>query len=157
MQLILLRHGVAVEHDNWNEDDDARPLTPEGLDKTRKAARGLASLCEPELVASSPKMRAVQTAELVHGSEQKLELWPELASDMFDLWLQRLREAKASSVLLVGHEPDLSRFASLLLSGDADTVRMDWKKAGASSLELDFQTNRATLEWMISPRVLRSL
>ncbi len=159
MQLIFLRHGVAVERDDWNGGDDSRPLTPEGAQKTRGAAHGLDSICEPELLASSPKTRAVQTAELARMVWKKapLELWSELAFDDFDLWLARLRDANVSSVLLVGHEPDLGRFASLLLCGDADAVQIPFKKAGALSLELDLQTNRATLGWMIPPRVLRSL
>ncbi len=161
MQLILMRHGVATEREEWNGDDDLRPLSPEGHEKTRDAASGLKGVLrvEPQIIASSPKTRAVQTAEFVAGiwKKTRFELWPELASNDFNLWLQKLRDTNADSVLLIGHEPDLSRFASLLLAFDADTIAIDFKKAGALGLELDLQTNRATLQWMILPRVLRLL
>lgn len=159
-----MRHGPAIERDEWRGDDDSRPLSPEGLEKTRDAARGLINVSPviPQLVASSPKRRAVQTAEFVCGvrwpkPKPQLELWPELASDHFSAWLERLRASQATSVLLVGHEPDLSRFASLVLALDADAVRLDFKKASVLALELDPATGRATLQWMALPRVLRAL
>lgn len=161
MQLILMRHGVAVERDEWKGDDDSRPLSPAGFDKTRDTARGLTSICpSPQLIASSPKARARQTAELVRDawkSKPPLELWPELASDNFELWLEHLRDCKANPVLLVGHEPDLSRFTSFTLALDADAVGIEWKKAGVVALELDLETGRATLKWMLAPRQLRLL
>jgi len=158
-----MRHGPAVERDEWPGDDASRSLSVEGFQKTRAAAHGLASLSvAPSLIASSPKIRALQTAQLVQGSWKwkrtpQLEEWPELMGDDFPAWLERLHATKAKSVLIVGHEPDLSRFASLLLAFDADTLNIDWKKAGALAVELDPGSGRATLLWMILPRVLRSL
>ncbi len=154
-----MRHGVAVEREEWNGDDFHRPLTPKGHDKTREAARGLASLCPPPtLIATSPKVRALQTAELVCGAWKKsppLEIWPELAEDDFETLLTKLRALEASTIVLVGHEPNLSRFASLLLTGDADTLDILWKKAGVMSLDLD--PVGAALQWMYPPRILQTL
>jgi phosphohistidine phosphatase len=158
-----MRHGPAIEPDEWAGDDDSRPLSAQGIEKTRSAARGLASLnAATGIVASSPKIRALETARIVQDSwngnfQPQLEEWPELASDDFPAWLERLRATKTKSVLIVGHEPDLSRFASLLLAFDADVLNINWKKAGVLTVELDIDSGRATLLWMISPRVLRAL
>lgn len=161
MQLILMRHGPAVERDEWSGDDFHRPLTERGHRKTRAAARGLASVCAaPELIASSPKTRAMQTMGILHEAWKKtpsLQLWPELMRPDLDEWLRELRISPASSLCLVGHEPDLSRFAALVLSGQEGVLAINFKKAGALWLEFDPQTGRATLEAMLLPRVLRAL
>lgn len=158
MQLILIRHGVAVERDEWHLDDFLRPLTPKGEEKTRAALRGIARVCDaPDLLASSPKTRALQTANILHEfwKQVPLEVWPELGGDDFDPWLAKIGSCSAASLCLVGHEPHLSRFTSLLLSGNADRSDILWKKAGALALEVDGTQKRGQLLWMLPPRILR--
>lgn len=156
-----MRHGVAVERDEWKGDDFHRPLTPQGRDKTRAAARGLASFCDsPDLIATSPKLRALQTAEIVltvWHSKPTLEIWPELSEGNLPLWMVRLRATGEATVLLVGHEPDLSRFASLLLVGDEDRLPIECKKAGALCIDLYAPGQSSQLLWVLPPRVLRKL
>ena len=42
MELMIVRHAIAVEHgDPAYKRDEDRPLTPEGMHKFRLAARGL--------------------------------------------------------------------------------------------------------------------
>ncbi len=41
------------------------------------------------------------------------------------------------SVALVGHEPYLSRLASLLITGDGDALKIDLKKGGVIALEVE--------------------
>ena len=43
-ELYLIRHGVAEERGDAWPDDAKRPLTDEGTDRMRKAARGLARI-----------------------------------------------------------------------------------------------------------------
>lgn len=154
-----MRHGVAVERDEWTGDDFSRPLTPDGHDKTLAAARGLAAFCgAPDVIATSPKVRALQTAEIAQDAWRKKsppQIWPELAEDNFEAWLVRLRKIEAKSVVLVGHQPDFSRFASLLLSADAEELEIVWKKAGVMALDLDLPNGHVALQWMLPPRFLR--
>ena len=164
-----MRHGIAVERSKRSDADYhldfQRPLTPEGRNSTRQAARGLVAFCAPpDLIATSPKLRALQTAEIVReelkvhwNTKIPLKQWEELKMDHFGSWGNRLKDSKANSVWLVGHEPDLSRFASLQLAHDAGMVQIEFKKAGALGLELDLSTGLATLLWMLPPRVLRRM
>ncbi|MDH3366486.1 MAG: histidine phosphatase family protein, partial [Gemmatimonadota bacterium] len=69
MQLLVVRHAIAEDRDIFaaaGREDDERPLTEEG---TRRMAAGAVGLVRvvPRLdaVASSPLVRAVQTAEII--------------------------------------------------------------------------------------------
>ena len=47
MQLLVVRHGIAVDHDEWakeHSDDTERPLTAEGKKKMKECAKGLRAL-----------------------------------------------------------------------------------------------------------------
>ncbi len=67
MRLYLMRHGIAAEPDDPRyTKDDERPLTPRGMRRTLRAVRGLVLLdIEPDLILTSPLLRARQTAEIV--------------------------------------------------------------------------------------------
>jgi phosphohistidine phosphatase len=165
MKLYLVRHAIAFEPDpaSWPDDRD-RPLTPEGGKKFRQAARGLKTLVRMvDVVLSSPLVRAWRTAELLQNKAG----WPQPTrfdqlqpgtppSDVVDA-LQP--HASAQSVALVGHEPSLHELLSYLLTGDPNNVRVTMKKGGVASLSLSDgpRAGSAGLEWVLQPRVLRSL
>jgi phosphohistidine phosphatase len=69
MKLLIIRHAVAEERDAWantGKSDDERPLTTEGRGKMARNARGLREgVPSVDLVATSPLVRARQTAEIV--------------------------------------------------------------------------------------------
>jgi phosphohistidine phosphatase len=165
MNLYLVRHAIAFKPDpaSWPDDRD-RPLTPDGEKKFRQAARGLKTLVSSvDVVLSSPLVRAWRTAVLLQSKAG----WPEPArfdqlepgtppSDVLDA-LQP--HASAQSVALVGHEPSLHELLSYLLTGDPNNVRVTMKKGGVASLSLSDgpRAGSAGLEWVLQPRVLRSL
>ena len=66
MILYLVRHGIAVDRTDPKSPAEAeRPLTARGVQKTRSAALGLSAMgAKPEMLISSPFVRAVQTAEI---------------------------------------------------------------------------------------------
>jgi len=164
MNLLLLRHGIAVDFGTPGyERDSERPLTPEGRRKTRAVARALAALgISPDVILTSPLVRAHQTAEIVASSmklKKRMEICEPLASggDAKRLIAEvNRRHPNAERIMLVGHEPDLSLLASLLLTGCADGVAMEFKKGGVCSLEADeLRAGKcATLLWLAPPRVL---
>jgi phosphohistidine phosphatase SixA len=41
MYLYQMGHGIAYERDEWSGDDDSRPLTEEGIERTRAVAKAL--------------------------------------------------------------------------------------------------------------------
>jgi phosphohistidine phosphatase len=144
MQLILIRHGKAEERDdpgNSGKEDALRSLTPEGKRQMKGAAKGLGKLIEKiDLLATSPLKRAVQTAELVYsayGDEpQFVEL--ELLSGGHSAaaivkWIKE-HDLDMSTVCLVGHEPDLSRWIGFFVTGKEKSV-VAMKKGMACVLE----------------------
>ena len=67
MELLIIRHAIAFERDRhrW-ADDGARPLSPSGIRRARKAAAGLKELSKaPDRLLTSPLVRARQTAKIL--------------------------------------------------------------------------------------------
>ena len=62
-------------------------------------------------------------------------------------------------MMLVGHEPGLSRLASLVLTGSAERLAIDLKKGGCIAIELEklVPPTGATLRWLLTARQLRRL
>lgn len=163
MLVLLVRHGPAGHRDplRW-PNDDLRPLTARGEDRTRAAAHGLARLVpEVHLVFSSPLVRAHRTAVLLG------EVWPEAEIETLPhlepggAWhgvLERLREHPPDSVIaLVGHEPDLGTLAGTMVFGAPSPLPL--KKAGACAVSFHDGAVRGegVLLWHLPPRVLRQL
>src|SRR5512142_866603 len=88
MKLYFLRHGPAGDRTTWKGDDAKRPLTADGKKQMLREAQHIAKLkLAPDLILTSPLMRATQTAEIVAkelGLEKILEREDRLGPD-FDL------------------------------------------------------------------------
>ena len=161
MKLYLLRHADAGEASAEGYTTDAtRSLTPKGIKRTRQLANSLRQMeITFDAVLSSPLIRAQQTAEIVArslGLEKKLRHCSQLAPDgaLTDaIALVASTALKANSILLVGHEPNLSRMISLLCTGGTN-LGLTLKKGGLCRLELTEVKSGpcATLEWLLSPR-----
>ncbi len=165
MNLYLMRHGIAEPLGEGNQFlDYRRSLTPEGHRKMREVSKGLKKLgVEFQLVASSPLVRARETAEIVAEVlkvQQPVQLWDELAAGFSLPHLLKKLEASAplSSILLVAHQPDLGFLASYLIFGSSP-VALDFKKGGISCIQVpEFPAQLpAELVWMLPPRLLRLL
>jgi phosphohistidine phosphatase len=164
MKLFLLRHGIAVDLGTQGfERDNERPLTPEGRRKTRLIGRALAKLeIFPEVILTSPLVRAHQTAEIVATTlraRKRIQLRAELASGGDPKRLVagiNKHHGKAASIMLVGHEPDLSLLASLLLTGSLTGAALELKKGGMCALEIgSLRAGKcATLLWLAPPKLL---
>jgi phosphohistidine phosphatase len=165
MDLFLLRHAIAEPAAEPGGLDRERRLTPEGEEKMREIAEGMKA-CELEfdLILSSPFVRAKQTADIVAEAFQckkRLELSshlvpggsPQKLIDELDS-----KHADKKSILLTGHEPNLSSLISLLISGNAG-IAINFKKGGLGKVTMDrlCQGRCATLEWLLTPRQLRGL
>jgi phosphohistidine phosphatase len=164
MDVYLVRHAIAELRDAARWPDDAeRPLSREGEQRFRSAARGLQRLVpEVEVVLSSPYVRAWHTAEILREETG----WP--APERCDALallpptgvVEELRaRAEHSSAALVGHDPHLSRLASLLVAGDEGALRVEVKKGAVLRLAVDarVEPGAALLRWSLSPKILRLL
>jgi len=165
MNLFVLRHGLAVERSipGFKLDRD-RPLTPEGRKKTRRLAALLRRLqVSFDLILTSPYIRARQTAEIVAellGTPKALEMSPRLApgQPLNGVVAQLKRRHSAEQVLLVGHEPDLSRLISILVTGKPG-LALELKKGALCKLEISsLRVGRcATLQWLWPPKLCSAL
>src|SRR5688572_32669777 len=74
MQVIIIRHAIAVPRGTPDIPDDERPLTRRGERRFIDAARGLARLEKrPDVLLTSPLPRAKQTADIAAGAWGKLK------------------------------------------------------------------------------------
>jgi len=166
MELFLLRHGPAVERGTRGfEDDFARPLTAKGRRQLRHTAAALKRVERRfDLILSSPLVRAKQTAEIVAAAlklKKRVTYANALApGGVASILLRQLGRVKPAPkrILLVGHEPDLSRLISVLVTG-GPRLQLDLKKGGLCKLEAE--TLRAgpcaTLVWLLTPKQLKRL
>lgn len=162
MEICLVRHAIAVDRGTPGYEADAlRPLTPKGRDRMREAARGLLEVVTPQLILTSPLLRARQTAEIVAAA---FRLAPpketaSLANGDDAALLRELADLDAASVLLVGHEPYMSGTLALLLTGDASSMSTNFKKGAAAlvSCSGEPEPGNCWLEWFLPPSTLRAI
>ncbi|MGH7221537.1 MAG: SixA phosphatase family protein [Nitrospiraceae bacterium] len=161
MDCVLLRHGIAVERDEWEGKDVDRPLTDRGAKRVAQVAAGLNQLdVQPTHVLSSPLIRAIETAKIAHRSLRVRSvvqivdaLLPDAPPDRLLSILHNL--PPESCVLCVGHEPQLGMAASVMLAGKPSTA-FPFKKAGACLIELSIpvKPGRGVLRWWLTPSQL---
>jgi phosphohistidine phosphatase len=164
MNLFLLRHAIAVEPGALSGASDAdRPLSAEGKKKMRKIALGMKTLeLSFDLILSSPYVRARETAEIVaHEFGSVLEFTPRLEVGGDPATLVAEVDARArglTNVLLVGHEPQLSKLISYLLAGNSG-LSVTMKKGGLCKLDVPRlrYARSASLEWLLTPSQLAHL
>ena len=165
MDVYLVRHAAAFDRDpdRW-PDDSRRPLTPEGEEEFRLAARGLARLVSRvDAVLSSPYERAWRTAQIL----SELDSWPATeASPVLEPTLppenaahELISYAGAKSISVVGHRPGLHELAAYLLTGDGDGPKITLKKGGVACIRFEEAPAPGTgeLRWLLTPKVLRAL
>lgn len=161
MELLIIRHAIAVDRGAPGMSDDERPLTPEGAKKFREAARGLTRVApRPAVIFTSPLLRARQTAEIAAAAWGRLKPrdLPALANGDFDGVAAALAEQPPeTTIAVVGHEPHVSDLLARLLGGAAPE-RVTFRKGGAALVELPGSlAEGGRLVWYLRPRILRQL
>jgi phosphohistidine phosphatase len=163
VRIYLVRHAAAFgrDPDRW-PDDRLRPLTPEGEEEFRLAARGLARLVSRvDVILSSPYERAWRTAEILSeldswpAPEAVAALEPTLPPEKAALAL----ESYPGPVAVVGHRPGLHELAAYLLTGDSHGLEIGIKKGGVACIGFDgaVKPGAGELCWLLTPKALRSI
>lgn len=157
MKVYFLRHGIAADREAFDGDDFDRPLTDEGCERMRRVGKAMAKLqISPDVIVTSPLVRAKQTAKIVAAA---LKLDGKLVEDQRvaeDFSVEQLAQiladhAKADAIMLVGHEPDMSALVGRLTGGSD----IDLKKGGLALVELqDASSTSGQLQWLVPPKVL---
>ena len=160
MEIYLMQHGEAYPQDR----DPERSLTPRGEDQIHTSGKALGKLgVSVDLIVSSPKKRARQTAEIVAGelgySKEAIEvtetLEPLAPSEDSIGYLRRFDDRK--KVLLTGHLPSLAEIASNLIS-EGRHISIHFEMGGICRIDVEeFPTHGGNLCWILTPRHLRLL
>lgn len=166
MKIIIIRHAIAEDRSAFaknNKDDSLRPLTDKGISRMEQSRQGLKRL-EPvaDYIFSSSLTRAVQTADLIAECypEAERRAIPQLNPGADPAKLTNLLAGlpPESTVLLIGHEPDLSELISWCTNGSHFNF-LQLKKGAACLLRFKDVPKPASAEmiWLLPPRQLRSL
>ena len=162
MLLLLNRHANAGERDpaQW-PDDTQRPLTDKGRKVQRDVGRFLRKRdLAPQLVLTSPWLRAMQTAEILVEASRVAQ--PPVPCDALatDPDLVRLaddvgQQPPEAIVALVGHSPWMEELAALLLEGSESGLRMDFPKSGVMGIELEgLAPGAGELRFFVRPKMV---
>ena len=166
MQLLVIRHAIAMEREEWAKSgrpDSDRPLTDTGRRRMRKNARGLQRFSpHPDLIGTSPWLRAADTARVVAETlgVERMEtidvMLPDRHPRELAEWLNERSEL--SAVAVVGHEPHLGELVTWLIGGNQGT-NIEFKKGGACLLDFGgkVDASSAMLLWHLTPSQLRGL
>jgi phosphohistidine phosphatase len=168
--LTLFRHGKS-DWETGSEDDFDRPLKDRGRKDTPMMGKFMATIgATPDLLVSSPAVRAAQTAELLapamgYAGEIRWEeaVYAASAGELMSL-LRHLPD-EADHVLLVGHNPGFEDLAGRLIGADAygmaSGMRLPTAAAAHLALNVDswnaVQANSGQLIWLVNPRMLKAV
>jgi phosphohistidine phosphatase len=161
--IYLVRHGIAAPASSGMSDND-RALTPDGKRKMRRIAVGLKRLgVAPDVVLSSPLRRAEETATVLINTlarELHAEIYQPLApGHEAPEVVKGLRPYRAArELVLVGHQPDLGRLASHLLTRSTSLAPLPFKKGAVAAIRVAAIPPRAAgvLVWFMTPKQLRA-
>jgi len=160
MILYLLRHASAGHHVANPAQDEKRPLDPQGIEQCTQMGRALNAMdVHVDAVISSPLKRATQTASLVAneiGFDGKLQRAPALRPTApMEAFRELLdKNAKLEAVMVVGHNPSLSQFLSLLISEGASESSVELKKCAVA--RVDVSGSMGILKWVLTPKMLQA-
>jgi phosphohistidine phosphatase len=152
LELYLLRHAHAGDAAEWVGDDSLRPLSAKGRRQAEKLGRYLVDLrFEPDSILTSPKLRALETAQIV-GDALGLGVTTDDRLAM-GVDLEMLENVLASDggwrVMLVGHDPDFSELAASLVG--AGYLPLKKGALARIDLSLPLAPGCGTLRWMLPP------
>lgn len=161
MIIYFLRHASAGQPKTDPAKDDRRALDDDGITQCRLVGSALAALdVTVDLVLSSPLKRATQTASLVStefGYEGKVQVEKALApgASFADFRQMLQKHAQHEAILVVGHNPSLSEFLSLAVTGRHESSTFDLKKTAVA--RVDARPRSAALDWLLTPKIVRAL
>lgn len=156
MELLVIRHAKAEDHGHPGGDGE-RALVAKGFEQSARLGRFLKRIDRrPDVVLTSPLVRARQTAETMCQAA-------EMPGPVMQGWLacgmdpeMAIRELVAFSdfdrVAIVGHEPDLSSLIEWLLGCSGSSVEV--KKASITGLLVHPPAWHARLLFHIPPALL---
>lgn len=159
MKLYILRHTKA-ENRIGGQDRQERQLTTSGKKQANQIAKFISKKwIKIDCIFSSPYVRTLETAQIIHHQLDRNTPLQEVDWLTIDENSERkldfvIREAMPDinacnwDVLLVGHEPNISRLIAQITGGSIKV-----RKGALVCIELEYHTNSLSgkLCWMITP------
>ena len=164
MELYIVRHGIAVDREDPKcPPDPERFLTDEGTEKTRQVAKGMAEVASiPDLILSSPYVRAFQTAKIfaeeLEYAKHKIRKTDLLlpGAEPLQLFRELAKDKELSSVFVFGHAPHLDDLLATAIGTKHHITSL--KKAGVAFVELKrLVPPSGELVWLATPKLLRKV
>ena len=163
-ELLIMRHAKS----DWGvglSSDQERPLASRGIKAAKRIGKFITKVeAAPDLILSSPAVRARTTAELANKAGKwgaPMEIVPSFYGGEWTDVVDGIMAAgnSAGRILITGHEPTWSDLVSILTGGGhvamptaalaCISIRGNgWSKLGP---------NCAELQWHVTPRMLKPL
>ena len=156
LQLHFLRHADAGDPEGWTGDDALRPLSDKGELQAERLGGFLVDVgFRPDVLISSPKVRARRTAEIVGAAIGLGVRIDDRLGGGFDPATLDAVLADAgdpSRPVIVGHDPEFSHMVSWLTGADGLTM----KKGALARVDVrgPVSAGRGTLRWLVPPDLL---
>jgi phosphohistidine phosphatase len=162
MKIYIMRHGDAATMEEAGvTTDEARPLTEAGYNEVETMARLLGRMgVEPDLILSSPLVRARQTADIISshfgertGVTNSVDMAP--GGSPGGVLAQILRHGRPAETVLTGHMPDVGMLAGYLAWNQPDAF-IRFRTAGICRIDLPDDNpapGYGDLRWLMPPRI----
>jgi phosphohistidine phosphatase len=161
MNIYLLRHAQAES----SYPDSQRVLSAKGRDDAERLGHFLRSkeTAQPEVLWCSPYRRAQETAATIlnawGGAVEQRRDEACLEPDMNPASIAEDLLVLERDVLVVGHNPNITILASLLLSAERGRMRTNFNTCNMACLSVapipNFgEVGPCELNWMLDPRML---
>jgi phosphohistidine phosphatase len=159
MEIYLIQHGTSLS----STLDTSESLAPEGKEQAEIIGKSLAKMkIQFDTIITSSKKRANQTASIIakqikYFTEkiQETDAVKAMATveELQEFLMQYSSNAK---ILIVGHLPSLSNFASFLLSGNLEPI-IAIKNCGCCKIDIQDIANKGTglLKWYVTVKGLK--
>ena len=154
MKLYFVRHGEA---EDLAPSDHGRELTARGIKRLEKSAQVLKRLgIQPEVIYSSPRIRAKQTAEIIaEALDMEITITEEcnFGFDWNEVKSLTKNYKSNAEIMFVGHNPDMSQIVHKMTGAS-----VSMKKGGFARIDVvSRKAQRGELVWLIAPKVFDAL
>ncbi len=155
--LHLLRHAHAGDSTTWDGPDAVRPLSDKGRAQADRLGHFLADLgFAPDVVITSPLVRAVQTAEIVSALlGASLAIDDRLGGPLDVRTVDAILAGHGDPLqpVLVGHDPDFTDLVAMLCGAAGVPMR----KGSFARIETTrpLLPGGGTLRWLVPPDLLK--
>lgn len=154
--LYLVRHAHAGDPARWTGDDARRPLSAKGRLQADRLARHLAAIAvDVDVIVSSPKVRAQETAEpIAKALAMSVRIDDRVAGGLTVRALDGVLgdAGDPGAAIVVGHDPDFSDLAAEL----SGTAVLPMRKGALARLDgpRPLRAGGCLLRWLLPPDAL---